>query len=163
MVDNTSPQPDAFAKSIIMGSLAGGILSLMPLINLMNIFFLFWMWVGGAVAIYYLLKHNHQISVGDALLGGASSGLIGSLVFSIPTAFSVLSVSADQIGHILQKVRILYPSASQEMGAFLESRQFKLLFLLMLAFTVIFSVLAGMLAALITRRIYNGKLKAAAG
>jgi hypothetical protein len=112
------------------------------------------------LSIYQLLKHNHTISLGDSILGGACSGLLSGLIFSLPTAFSVLSISNEQISRLLDKLQLLYPSASQEMNAFMQNHQFKLLFLLMLAFAVIFATIAGILAGMLTRRIYNGKLRA---
>ena len=43
-------------RSILLGGLLSGILSIIPIINLFNIFFMIWMGVGGLVSIYLLKK-----------------------------------------------------------------------------------------------------------
>ena len=81
-------------KSILLGGLLSGILSVIPLINLFNIFFMMWMAVGGLVSVYLLKKEKNVIQTSEAALVGAASGLTGGIIFVLFSTFMVMNISS---------------------------------------------------------------------
>jgi hypothetical protein len=102
-------QIKGMGKSIFLGGGAAGILSIFPLVNLLNLFFMLWIVVGSVLTIFLLSKENRQLSKGDTLLAGALSGLVGGGIFAFLSLFTILGITQEQLDHLLEKAKAIAP------------------------------------------------------
>lgn len=73
-----------FVQPAIAGGLLLGLLSSLPIINLVNLLFGVWILAGGALTTRLLLKQRPSgISYGDGAFGGVLSGFFGAVVATI--------------------------------------------------------------------------------
>ena len=90
----------------LLGGVAIGVLSALPVVNLVNLCCCGWVVVGGALAAY-LMQQNHPapIAAGDGALVGLFAGAVGAVVgsvLSIPIALALGPLQADMIDRVLQ-------------------------------------------------------------
>ena len=86
-----------FIQPAIIGSIAIGVLSSLPIINLGNYFCCMWVVGGGALASWSLIKQNpgrlDKLTIGDGAFVGVLSGIIGSIIGTlISLPFRLLAV-----------------------------------------------------------------------
>jgi hypothetical protein len=150
-----SKQIKGLGKSIFLGGGAAGILSIFPVVNLLNLFFMLWIVVGSALTIFLLSKENRQLSKGDALLAGALSGLVGSGIFAFLSLFTILGITQEQLEQLLEKAKAIAPLLDENMTSTMQSSQFKVIMILSICLFVFLAIVAGAIAGLIARKFFN--------
>lgn len=88
---------ERFIKPALLGGLIGGLLSAVPLLNLLNCCFCLLNMVGAAAGLSFYLKENPQdlVSSGEAALCGSISGAVAGLiagVLGLITSFALASL-----------------------------------------------------------------------
>lgn len=141
-------------KSIFFGGAAAGILSIFPIVNLLNLFFMLWIVLGSALTVYLLSKENQQLGKGDALLAGALSGLLGSGLFAVISLVTLFRFTQEKLEALLEKAKALAPLLDADMTRTLQSGQFKVIMLLSIGLFVFLAIAAGAAAGLIARRFF---------
>ena len=142
----------------LLGGLAIGVLSALPVINFANCCCA-WILFGGALAAY-LMQQNHQepIQIGDGAIVGLLAGLVGAfvwLIISVPISAAMAPLQSEMSQRVLRDASDLAP----EFRALLESLSggpaigIGLLFgfLVMLVASTFFAMLGGLFGALIFR------------
>ena len=85
-----------FVQPAIAGGLLLGLLSSLPIVNLANLLFGFWILAGGALTSHLIARQRASgISYGDGAFGGVLSGLFGSIVATIMLIPSKLYFAAE--------------------------------------------------------------------
>jgi hypothetical protein len=143
----------------LLGGLAIGVLSALPVINLANCCCA-WILFGGGLAAY-LMQQNHPepIGAGDGAIVGLLAGLIGAFVWaviSIPLNLAMAPFQAGMLERALEGARDMPPEARE----FLESLTrgpaigvgMVFFFFVMLCVSSLFGMLGGLFGALIFRR-----------
>lgn len=104
----------------LLGGVALGVLSALPVINLANCCCA-WVLFGGGLAAYLLQQQRPDpISAGDGALVGLTAGAIGAVIWtlvSIPLSAALLPFQADLLERALSNASDMPPEAR----AFLES------------------------------------------
>lgn len=127
----------------------------MPLISILNLFFMFWIVVGGVVTIYLLYRENEQLTAGESMLYGAFSGLLGAAVFALVTAISVLRIPTERFIEAMERVQAFFPDVQGEMAGIIHGNQFKVIVLLILGAFVLLAIPAGAVGALVGRLLFR--------
>ncbi len=142
-------------KSIFIGGTAAGVVSLLPFINILNLFFMMWMGVGGCLAVYLLKRDSksHEIKTGEALLTGALSGVCGCTILGVFLFIAVSRVSPDRFAKAASLLRVFYPDIQEEVASLLQGGRLKVLFLLVFAVMMVFSIISGAVGGLIAKSI----------
>jgi hypothetical protein len=97
----------------LLAGVAIGVLTALPLINIVNLCCCAWVVFGGALAAY-LMQQNHPapITSGDGaivgLLAGAAGAVIGTLI-SIPLSLAMGPYSLEMVDRVLQNTQDLPP------------------------------------------------------
>ena len=141
-------------KSVFLGGGAAGILSIFPVLNLLNLFFMLWIVVGSVLTIFLLRKENSALRKGDALLAGALSGLVGSGMFAFISLMTILGITQEKLEALLEKARAMAPLLDANMTQTLQSGQFKVIMVLSICLFVFLAIVAGALAGLIARNFF---------
>jgi hypothetical protein len=148
----------------LLGGVAIGVLSALPVINIANLCCCAWVVFGGALAAY-LMQQNHPapIAAGDGALVGLMAGALGAVVgavISIPIALMMGPWQAQLFERILETSADMPP----ELRSFFEQLQgglaggavAGLAFFAALMFSAIiysiFGLLGGLLGAVIFRK-----------
>src|SRR6476659_10467072 len=110
----------AKTQAALVGGVAIGVLSALPVINLANCCCA-WILFGGALAAY-LMQQNHPapINVGDGAIVGLIAGLIGAFVWlllSVPIGIAMAPMQQRMTQRVLENTSDLPP----ELRTFLES------------------------------------------
>ena len=90
-------------KPVLLGGLAIGILSVLPVVSQVNIVCCAWAIGGGILAVYLYLKTNTAapLQMGEGIMLGALAGLVGGVIYAsiyIPLLlFTSLSRQYEQI------------------------------------------------------------------
>ena len=153
----SEPHPSSlksWGKSVLLGGSAAGILSIVPFVNLLNLFFMFWISAGAALTVYLLLRQNREIRLSDSMISGAMSGLIAGIIFAALTLVSFLQINQEKFAELVEKARALYPGMDPEAASVLESGHFKIILIIIVSVFVILSIVAGSLAGLIARYVF---------
>ncbi len=147
----------------LLGGVAIGVLSALPVINIVNLCCCAWVVAGGALASH-LMQQNHPapINAGDGAIVGLLAGAIGALVgtvLSVPIAMMMGPFQVQMMERVLQGAQDMPP----EVRAFLEQMRggmggaalgigfvFSLFFSLF--FYSIFGLLGGLLGAVLFRK-----------
>ncbi len=143
----------------LLGGLAIGVLSALPVINVANCCCA-WILLGGALAAY-LMQQNHPepIGVGDGAIAGLLAGIVGAfvwLVIAIPISSMMAPFQAQMIQRTLRNATGMAPEAR----AFLESLStgpavglgLVFSFFVMLFVSSLFSMAGGLFGALMFRK-----------
>lgn len=148
----------------LLGGLAIGVLSSLPLVNIVNVCCCAWVVFGGALASY-LMQQNHPapVNAGDGavvgLMAGALGAVIGSMI-SIPIAMVMGPFQMQMMERLLQGAQDLPPEVR---GWFEEWRTgiasgaamgvgFVFSVLFSLFFYSIFGLIGGLLGAVMFRK-----------
>jgi hypothetical protein len=142
-------------KSVFLGGGAAGILSIFPVVNMLNLFFMLWIVVGSALTIFLLSKQNSQLGKGDALLAGALSGLVGSGLFAFVSLLTIFGITQEKLEALLEKAKAIAPLLDANMTRTLQSGQFKVIMMLSVCLFVFMAIAAGALAGLIARKFFS--------
>jgi hypothetical protein len=148
----------------LLGGVAIGVLSALPVVNIVNLCCCAWVVAGGALASH-LMQQNHPapINAGDGAIVGLLAGAIGALVgtvLSVPIAMMMGPFQLQMMERILQgtqdmppEVRAIFEQMQGGMGGaaamgigFIFSLFFSLFFY------AIFGLFGGLLGALIFRK-----------
>ena len=148
----------------LLSGVAIGVLTALPLINIVNLCCCAWVVFGGALAAY-LMQQNHPAPIGSGdgaivgLMAGATGAVIGSLI-NIPLTMAMGPFSMEMIDRVLQNTQDMPP----EVRAIFEQWRtnmasgaaigigfiFSLLF--SLCFYSVFGLLGGLLGAVLFRK-----------
>lgn len=154
MPQNKSRQTSGMGKSVFLGGGAAGILSIFPVVNLLNLFFMLWIVVGSILTIFMLSKENDQLGKGDALLAGALSGLVGSGIFAFISLLTILGITQEKLEALLEKARAMAPMLDANMTQTLQSGQFRVIMILSICLFIFMAIAAGAIAGLIARKFF---------
>lgn len=155
MSDIKAKQIKGLGKSIFLGGGAAGILSIFPVVNLLNLFFMLWIVLGSALTIFLLSKENRQLSKGDTLLAGALSGLVGGGIFAFLSLLTILGITQEQLNQLLEKAKTIAPLLDANMTRTLQSGQFKVIMILSICLFAFMAIVAGAVAGIIARKVFN--------
>ena len=142
-------------RAVWTGGLLGGFVSLVPFVNLLNLFFMFWLAVAGGVGVRQLLRQNEGIRAGDSLVVGALCGLVGGACFSLVTGAFLFSLTPERMRQIVARSRWLNASFEQDFASFLQSGRFKLTLLVFLCLFVVLAIVAGAAGGAAARQIFR--------
>ncbi|MCX6555046.1 MAG: hypothetical protein NTZ12_08550 [Candidatus Aminicenantes bacterium] len=109
MSERRAKQIKGLGKSIFLGGGAAGILSIFPVVNLLNLFFMLWIALGSALTIYLLGKENRELGKGDAFLAGALSGLVAGGMFAFLSLVTILGITQEKLEALLEKAKTIAP------------------------------------------------------
>lgn len=144
----------------LLGGVVIGVLSALPLVNLVNVCCCGWVLVGGAIAAYLMQQQRPDpISIGDGALVGLMAGAFGAVVLalvSIPLSLLISPFQADLLDEALSTANDMPPEAR----AFLESLRGSVLagavsifaFILSLCVFSVFGLFGGLFGALFFRK-----------
>jgi hypothetical protein len=142
-------------KSVLLGGVASGILSIFPGLNLLNLFFMTWIVLGAGLTVFLLYKENPSLRRSDALLAGALSGLTGGGIFALLSFFTVIGITQEQLDQLVESARTFAPFLSSGQAATMASSQFKTIMIIAICLFLLFAIAAGTLSALIARRVFR--------
>ena len=148
------PSLKSWGKSVLVGGSAAGILSIVPFVNLLNLFFMFWIAAGAALTVHLLIRQNREIRVSDSLISGAMSGLIAGIIFAALTLISFLQINQEKFAELVEKARTLYPGMDSETASVLQSGHFKIILVIIVSVFVLLAIVAGALAGMIARYVF---------
>jgi hypothetical protein len=144
----------------VLAGLAMGVLSALPIVNLLNYCCCGWVVFGGALAAY-LMQQNHAdpIEIGDGALVGLLAGVIGAVVatvLSIPLAF-IFGISPAQIfQQALESAQDMPPEVRSVLEYMSSGAATGILLavssVLMLIVGSVFGLIGGIVGALLFRR-----------
>lgn len=144
----------------LLGGVVIGVLSALPVVNLVNICCCGWVLFGGGMAAWLMQQQRPQpISVGDGALVGLMAGAIGavvSTVVSIPINATMMPFQAGMLDQALSNAGDMPPEAR----AFLESLRGGTLagvasvfaFMLSLVVFSVFGLVGGLFGALFFKK-----------
>jgi len=141
-------------KSVFLGGGTAGILSIFPVLNLLNLFFMLWIVVGSALTIFLLSKENRELGKGDSLLAGALSGLVGGGIFAFLSLVTILGITQEHVEALLEKAKAIAPLLDANMTRTLQSGQFKVIMVLSICLFVFMAIVAGAIAGFIARKFF---------
>jgi hypothetical protein len=144
----------SWGKSVLVGGSAAGILSILPFVNLLNLFFMFWIVAGATLTVHLLLRQNREIRISDSVISGAMSGLIAGIIFAALTLISFLQINQEKFAELVEKARTLYPGMDPEAASLLQSGHFKIILVIIVSVFVILSIAAGSIAGMIARFVF---------
>ena len=99
----------------LLGGVAIGVLTALPVVNIVNLCCCAWVIFGGALAAY-VMQQNHPapVSAGDGAVVGLMAGAIGAVVgslLSIPIAMALGPMQSQILERVLEGARDLPPEA----------------------------------------------------
>jgi hypothetical protein len=156
-------QLKGMGKSIFLGGGAAGILSIFPVVNLLNLFFMLWIAVGSALTIFLLCKENGALGKGDSLLAGALSGLVGGGIFAFLSLVTILGITQEQLESLLEKAKAIAPLLDANMTRTLQNSQFKVIMVLSICLFVFMAIVVGAIAGIIARKFFSRPAESAHG
>ena len=150
--------PAKFQPALI-GGVAIGVLSALPVINLANCCCA-WILFGGALSSY-LMQANHPepIQIGDGAIAGLMAGLFGAvawLVVSVPVSFAMAPFQSEMTQQFLRNAQDLSPEVRAMFESFSSGPVvgIGLLFgfFMMLVISSMFGMLGGLFGALMFKK-----------
>ena len=105
--------PPAKLQPALLGGLAIGVLTSLPVVNIVNLCCCAWVVFGGALAAY-MMQQNHPapVNAGDGAIVGLMSGAVGAVIgsiISIPIAMAMGPYQVEMMERILESSRDLPP------------------------------------------------------
>jgi hypothetical protein len=147
----------------LLGGVAIGVLSALPVVNLVNACCCAWVIFGGGLAAY-LMQQNYPapITAGDGAIVGLLAGIFGAVVgsvLSIPIAMAVGPFQAEMLERMLENARDMPPEVRElfermstgAAGTAMLGVAFIASLLFALFFYSIFGLLGGVLGAMVFR------------
>jgi hypothetical protein len=142
-------------KSVFIGGGVSGILSIFPLLNLLNLFFMLWIVAGSVLTVHLLCKENKPLRRGDAILAGALSGLLGGAMFAFFSLVTVMGISAERLEALLDRAKAMAPLLASDVSQTLASGQFRVIMLLTIGLFVLLAIVAGAIAGWVARTLFS--------
>jgi hypothetical protein len=147
----------------LLGGVAIGVLSALPVINIGNLCCCAWVVAGGALASYLMQQdHPAPINAGDGAIVGLLAGVTGALVgsvLSIPIAMMMGPFQLQMMERVLQSAQDMPPevrSIFEQMGGMGGATAIGIGFVFSLLFSLffysIFGLFGGLLGALMFRK-----------
>jgi hypothetical protein len=152
--ESRAKQIKGLGKSVFLGGGAAGILSIFPIVNLLNLFFMLWIALGAALTIYLLGRENPGLGKGDSFLAGALSGLVAGAMFAFLSLMTILGISQEKLEALLEKAKTIAPLLDADMTRTLQSGQFKAVMILSVGLFVFMAIAVGGIAGLIARKFF---------
>ena len=143
----------------LLGGVAIGVLSALPVINIANCCCA-WILFGGALAAY-LMQQNHPepIEIGDGAVVGLLAGLIGAFVWliaSIPVNIAMAPLQSRMAQRALENASEMAPELRGLLETFAGAPAIGLGlvfgFFIMLVISTLFAMLGGLFGALMFRK-----------
>jgi hypothetical protein len=147
----------------LLGGVAIGVLSALPVVNIVNLCCCAWVVAGGALASH-LMQQNHPapINAGDGAIVGLLAGAIGAIVgtvLSVPIAMMMGPFQLQMMERVMQgaqdmppEVRSIFEQMQGGMGGAALGIGFIFSLFFSLFFYSIFGLFGGLLGALIFRK-----------
>jgi hypothetical protein len=146
----------------LLGGVAIGVLSALPIVNLVNFCCCGWVIFGGALAAY-LMQQNHPapISTGDGALVGLLAGIIGAVVgalLAIPIALALGPLQAQILERVIQNARDMPAEArsileNMRVGSGAVGGIFTIVsFIMMACVGSVFGLVGGIIGTLVFRK-----------
>ena len=111
---------ESLLKSALIGGVALGVLSALPVISAVNCLCCAWVVAGGVLAAYLQVKNSAAaVSLGTGVLLGLITGVIGAVVdtlFSIPLTMAMSGIGmgfAEQMRQMVEEVPSMPPEARE--------------------------------------------------
>jgi hypothetical protein len=142
-------------KSVLIGGVASGILSIFPGLNLLNLFFMTWIVLGAGLTIHLLKRQTPDLGRGDALLAGALSGLTGGGIFAVLGFMSLIGMTQEKLDAMVESTRALAPFLAESPAASMSSGSFKAMMAVAICMFLMLAIAAGAIAGLAARRILH--------
>lgn len=152
-MNNTKPT----IKCILIGGIASGFISLIPIINFLNLFFMMLMGLGGALSVYLLIKENENIKTSDALLTGLLSGFVGGFILGIFMFIVISNITPEKIENIISTTKIFSSSIEDEMDMLFQNGNLKIMARKIIAFVIFFSMISGAIGGFISKSLFQKK------
>ncbi len=154
-IGNTK-QNKIFLDAPIIGGAVMAVLSLIPIINLFNVFCCMWLIAGGVVSYIYASKKEGYVSRStDGLLYGVLSGIFG-WIMNVVLGFLMLSIRVEKFNLIKEKLsQIAGPEADkiiQIINNFGVFGFFLTVNLVFIIFYLIFPSIGGAVAQSLTKK-----------
>jgi hypothetical protein len=97
----------------LLGGLAIGVLTSLPIVNIVNLCCCAWVVFGGALAAY-MMQQNHPapVSAGDGAIVGVMAGAIGAVIgalISVPIAMAMGPFQMEMMERVLQSAQDMPP------------------------------------------------------
>lgn len=148
----------------LLGGVAIGVLSALPVVNIGNFCCCAWVVLGGALAAY-LMQQNHPapINVGDGAIVGLMAGVIGAIVGSvlaIPISMAMGPFQMRVFERIMESSRDMPPEVREIFeqmrggmgGAAMMGATFIISLLFSLLFYSVFGLVGGLLGAMMFKK-----------
>jgi len=156
MENNPEKNNKLLRNTILLAGCLGGAFSIFPVINLLNLFFLFWFIAAGFFCVNQLQKKDFILNFPEAALYAGISGLISGTIFTIYSTISFLSISAEKFQHNIQKIAQLFKASDEEIGFFSDlsnARRTIIIAILIFSLLGVFaSACGGLIARLIAKK-----------
>ncbi len=153
MPEANSKPVQGLGKSVLIGGVSSGILSIFPGLNLLNLFFMTWIVLGAGLTIHLLKRENPDLGRSDALLAGALSGLTGGGIFALLGFVSLIGMTQEKLDAMVESTRALAPFLAESSAASMTSGSFKAMMAVALGIFLLLAIAAGAIAGLAARRI----------
>ncbi|MCU0236645.1 MAG: hypothetical protein MUC72_06105 [Acidobacteria bacterium] len=144
---------EGLGKSVLLGGLASGILSIFPGLNLLNLFFMTWIVLGAGLTIHLLYRANPVLGRGDALLAGSLSGLTGGGIFAVMGFISISGLTQEKLELMIESTRAMAPFLADGQTSAMAGGPFKAMMALAIGLFLLLAIAAGALAGLAARRL----------
>jgi ABC-type phosphate transport system permease subunit len=151
--------PPAKLQPALLGGVAIGVLSALPVINIANCCCA-WILFGGALAAY-LMQQNHPepIQAGDGALVGLMAGVVGSFVYliiSVPISLAMGPLNTQMMQRVLRNSQDMPPEVREMFEAMSGGPAIGiglvLGFFVMLFLSSLFGMLGGIFGALMFKK-----------
>jgi hypothetical protein len=146
---------NSFGKNVLLSGVAAGIVSLIPLINIINFPLMLWMGGGGALCVVLLLRDNARLRPSEALLTGALSGALGGGIFGTVIYFLVTNISPEKMERMMSLINMFVssPEEEAEMMELFHGNHLAALTLTVVGIALLISILIGALGGIIALKI----------
>jgi hypothetical protein len=147
----------------LLGGVAIGVLSALPVINAVNFCCCAWVVFGGALAAY-LMQQNHPapVTVGDGAIVGLLAGVVGAIagsLLSIPIAMMVGPFQVEMFDRMMENARDMPPEVraifEQMRSGMSGGAAMGLAFVVALMFSLFFYSIFGLLGGLIGATMFR--------
>ncbi len=151
---------EGMLKPALIGGVLLGILSSLPVVNLVNCVCCAWVIGGGILASYLYVKDSAApVTLGRGVTVGLATGVVGTIVsalFSIPLYFLMNRGVLDQVRQTIEQMPNLPPETRETLRQlFAQGNMNVLLFVLGVIFMLVINCLFAMLGGTIGVAIFE--------
>lgn len=140
-------------KNILIGGTAAGIVSIIPIINILNLFLMLWMGCGGALAVYLTMRENNyrKPKTSEALLTGALSGVWGCTILGVFVYIALTRISPEKFAKAASLLQAFFPNIREEFAHLFQDNNLQSLFLMIFALLMVLSIISGAAGGIISK------------